>query len=228
VSGTGELASAIIPVHNGARFLPDAIANVLGQNYPSLEIIVVDDGSTDDIDVVVASLQIDLRYLKQENAGPAAAGNRGIKEALADLIAFLDVDDLWPENVLGLLVQTLEQNLQYDAVRGLRSSWRRTKKPDVSNISAVRGIISVLYRRRTFQNVGLFDAALKFAEDTDWFARARDKKLKIAQLDRVTLLVRRHDHNMTRGESPAELNPLRVFKKTLDPKQAESVSATQG
>jgi glycosyltransferase involved in cell wall biosynthesis len=233
VIGRGApLVSVIIPVYNGARFLPEAIANILGQSYPSLEIIVVDDGSTDDLDAVVAALPIALRYLKQGNAGPAAARNRGIEEASAELIAFLDVDDLWPENVLGPLVQTLAQNPQYDAVRGFAQLMAANK--DTGRFEPIGDprdcypyyIGAGLYRRSAFQNVGLFDPELRFAEDADWFARAREKKLKIVQLDRVTLLVRRHDRNMTRGRSPAELNPVRVFKKALDRRRARSVSAT--
>jgi glycosyltransferase involved in cell wall biosynthesis len=231
VSGPGELVSVIIPVYNGARFLPEAIANILGQNYPSLEIVVIDDGSTDDIDAVVAAIPVEVQYVKQENAGPAAARNRGIKETSADLIAFLDVDDLWPENVLGLLAETLEQNRQYDAVRGFAQLMAPNKETGrfehIGNPkeSYPYYIGAGLYRRSAFQNVGLFDAALKFAEDTDWFARALEKKLKIAQLDQVTLLVRRHGHNMTQGKSLVELNALRVFKKTLDRQRAEKPQA---
>jgi glycosyltransferase involved in cell wall biosynthesis len=77
---------------------------------------------------VVGALPIDIRYLKQENPGAAAARNHGIMEASAELIAFLDVDDLWPENVLGPLVRTLEQNPQYDAVRGFAQIMALNKK----------------------------------------------------------------------------------------------------
>jgi hypothetical protein len=226
--------SVIVPVYNGARFLPDAIANILGQNYPSLEIIVVDDGSTDDIDAVVEALPVEVRYFKQENAGAAAARNRGIKDASAELIAFLDVDDLWPENTLAMLVETLTQNPRCDLVRGFAQLMTLSKETGrfeyVGNPkeSFPCYIGAGLYRRSAFQNVGLFDAELKFSEDTDWFTRARGKRLKIEQLDQVTLLVRRHDDNMTRGKSLVELNTLRVFKKTLDRKRAETASATKG
>jgi glycosyltransferase involved in cell wall biosynthesis len=221
-------------VYNGARFLPEAIANILGQNYPSLEIIVVDDGSTDDIDAVVAALPVEVRYFKQENAGSAAARNRGIKDASAELIAFLDVDDLWPEKVLGQLVETLEQNPQYDVVRGFAQLMARDEKTGrfeyIGNPAASfqYSIGHGLYRRSAFQKVGLFDVGLKFGEDADWFNRAREKRLKIEQLDQVTLLVRRHDHNMTRGKSLVEVNTLRVLKKIVDRQRAETAGTTQG
>jgi glycosyltransferase involved in cell wall biosynthesis len=228
------LISVIIPVYNGARFLPEAIANILGQNYPNLEIIVVDDGSTDDIDAVVEALPIDVRYFKQENAGAAAARNRGIKDASAELIAFLDVDDLWPANLLGLLVETLKHNPQCEVVRGFAQLMAPNEETGrfeyIGNPkeSFPYYIGAGLYRRSAFHKVGLFDADLKFAEDADWFTRAREKRLKIEQLEQVTLLVRRHDDNMTRGKSLVELNTLRVFKKTLDRQRAETASAAQG
>jgi hypothetical protein len=228
------LISVIIPVYNGARFLPEAIANILGQNYPSIEIIVIDDGSTDDIDAVVAALPVEVRYFKQENAGAAAARNRGIKDASAELIAFLDVDDLWPEGVLELLVKILEQNPQYDVARGftqLMASDEETGHFEYIGNPEESFPYSIghgLYRRSAFEKVGLFDVGLKFGEDTDWFIRARGKGLKIEQLDQITLLVRRHDHNMTRGKSLVEVNTLRVFKKILDRQRAETASAPNG
>jgi hypothetical protein len=228
------LVSVIIPVYNGARFLPDAIANILGQNYPSIEIIVIDDGSTDDIDAIVEALPVEVRYFKQENAGAAAARNRGIKDASAELIAFLDVDDLWPAHVLGLLVETLKQNPQYEVVRGFAQLMAPNEETGhfeyIGNPkeSFPYSIGHGLYRRSAFQKVGLFDVGLKFGEDTDWFIRAREKGLKIEQLDQTTLLVRRHDHNMTRGKSLVELNTLRVFKKILDRQRVAAASTTPG
>ena len=78
-----------------------------------------------------------------------------------------------------------------------------------------------LYRRTAFEQVGLFDPRLRFGEDTDWFYRARDQHLRIEKLDQVTLLVRRHDRNMTQGRTAAELNPLLVVKKLLDRQRAQ-------
>ena len=233
-AATERIVSVIIPVHNGARFLPEAIANIIRQNYASVEIIVVDDGSDDDIDAAVQDLPVDVRFFKQKNAGAGAARNRGIKDASGDLIAFLDVDDLWPENNLGLLADTLLQNPDCDVVHGFAQ---------LMAVSATTGqfeyvgnpgesfpyyIGAGLYRRAAFQKVGLFDAELKFGEDTDWFARARECGLLIEKLEQVTLFVRRHDHNMTRGKSLVELNTLRVFKKTLDRKRAEATDASHG
>ncbi|HRF06868.1 glycosyltransferase [Accumulibacter sp.] len=216
------LVSVIIPVYNGAAFLGEAIANVLAQHYPALEIIVVDDGSTDSIAEAVRQLPVDVRYFRQDNAGAAAARNRGIKDTSGEFIAFLDVDDLWPEGNLRMLVSTLIEAPDRDAVHG--RAQLLVKNPDSDAYDYVGNpkesfpfyIGAGLYRRRAFERVGLFDTELQFAEDADWFHRAADVELAIARPEAVTLLVRRHGANMTSGKTLVELNALRVFKKALD------------
>jgi len=86
--------SIIIPSYNRQNLLPKAIDSLLGQTYPYFEIIIVDDGSTDNTRTVLKKYLDDrIRYVYQENGGPAAARNRGIKEARYSLLAFLDSDD---------------------------------------------------------------------------------------------------------------------------------------
>ena len=101
--------SAVIPAYNAAEFVGRAIKSVLGQTRPADEIIVVDDGSTDDTAEAVREYAGQVRYIRQDNAGASAARNRGIAEAKGEWIAFLDVDDEWlPENLevqLGLLAR---------------------------------------------------------------------------------------------------------------------------
>lgn len=92
------LVSAVVPVHNGERFLAAALDSVLFQDYEPLEVIVVDDGSTDRSAEVASSRPV--RLLRQENAGMAAARNAGIAHASGELVAFIDADDEWlPEAV---------------------------------------------------------------------------------------------------------------------------------
>lgn len=230
------LISVIVPVYNGARFLRDAVTNILGQNYPALEIVVVDDGSSDDIDDVVASLPVDVRYFKQKNAGAASARNRGIRDASGELITFLDVDDLWPEQNLRVLVETLRQKPEINVVHGYGQLMEFT--PETGRYEFVGNpkesfpyyIGAALYRRAAFERVGLFDTELQFAEDTDWFNRAIESKIGVLRVPEVTLFVRRHSQNMTRGKSLVELNTLRVFKKAIDRKRARDmeVAASAG
>jgi len=215
------LISVIIPVYNGARFLEEAVSNVLAQQYPALEIIVVDDGSTDDVAGALTKLPVDVRYFRQENAGAAAARNRGIKDASGDLIAFLDVDDLWPVNNLRVLLDVLTRDATADVAHG-RGQLTQYVPGGTGEYVGNPGesfpyyIGAGLYRRRAFEKVGLFDAELRYGEDSDWFNRAYERKLPIHQLNEVTLFVRRHESNMTRGKTLVERNLIRIVKKQLE------------
>lgn len=220
------LISVIVPVYNGAAFIEDAIGSIRAQQYDPLEIIIVDDGSTDDIAAVIARLPRDVRYSRQENSGPAAARNRGIKDASGELFAFLDVDDLWPEGNLRILSDVIAGDPDLDVVHGRGQLTRYRGDAGVGEYlgnpgESFSGYIGAgLYRRRAFEKVGLFDAELQFGEDTDWFNRAAECGLRIARLEEVTLFVRRHDANMTRGKTLVEQNLIRIVKKQLDRRSA--------
>jgi hypothetical protein len=125
------------------------------------------------------------------------------------------------------MVDHLLAHPDVDVVRGRAQVTRYTTAGDAGEYlgnpaeSFPHYIGAGLYRRRAFEKVGLFDADLRFAEDTDWYSRAAEKRLPILHVDEVTLFVRRHDGNMTRGKTIVELNQLRLFKKMLDRRRAE-------
>lgn len=201
------MVSVIVPVRNGASFLPEAVASIQAQNYDAIEIVVVDDGSTDEIENVLRRLPATIRYIRQEPSGPAAARNRGILAARGALIAFLDVDDLWPPNNLGLMVDALARNPEMDVVQGYPQILRQM--PDAGQYEFVGSPQDIfldylgtgLYRRCAFDKVGLLDEQMTFGEDVDWFYRARDCGLAMERLEQISLLVRRHARNITRGKA---------------------------
>jgi len=217
------LVSVIIPVFNGARFLPEAIASVMRQKYPALEIIVVDDGSEDAIDAAVAALPVAVRFFRQPcNLGPAAARNRGVAEASGAFIAFLDVDDLWTDNNLHTLVDALAANPGHGVALG---------PPQIVLQEGATGPLNYmgnpvetfpyyvqcgLFRRTALQRVGRFDEMLRYGEDLDWFKRAGEAGLRIAQVDQVSCLIRRHGGNTTFGKTLRDSNVLRVMKKAIE------------
>ena len=220
-SNNKPLISVIMPVYNGEKFIKEAIDNILGQNYPALEIIVVDDGSTDNTKNIIDKLPVDIRYFPQTNDGPASARNKGIRDASGKYILFLDVDDLWPENNIHLLLNEIEKDKNLEVVRGYAQLMKTDEKGKMEFIGNPRDsfpdyIGAGIYRREVFEKVGLYDPAMKFGEDADWFNRARELNIPMKRLDAVTLYVRRHGGNMTEGKSLLELNALKVFKKALD------------
>ncbi|MER3447557.1 MAG: hypothetical protein C4291_12305 [Candidatus Dadabacteria bacterium] len=226
-SSKKPLVSVIIPVLNGERFINEAVENVLSQNYPALELIIVDDGSTDKTEEIILQLPCDIRYFKQENGGPASARNRGIKDASGEFIAFLDVDDLWPDNNLNFLIGELLCDPEIEVIHGyaqlMKMNPQNNKYEYIGNPKeSFRYYIGAgVYRKSVFTKVGLFDNTLIFGEDHDWFNRAKELNIKIKRIEDVTLLVRRHGQNMTRGKNIIELNTLRVFKMALDRKRAQ-------
>ncbi len=221
--GKRPLISIIIPVFNGERFIDEAVSCIRSQQYPALEIIFVDDGSTDQSAAVIAELKTDYRYFRQENQGPTAARNRGIKESTGDYIAFLDVDDLWPANNLHHLMDELQAGSSMLAVHGYAQLTE--KDPETGKYEylgnpgeSFPGFLGAgLYRKEIFSVVGMFDPLFAYTgEDADWFKRASEMQAPIRKLPEVTLFVRRHGENTTGGRNLVELNTLKVFKRSLD------------
>jgi len=199
--------SVVIPVHDGARFIGEALACVHAQEYPELEVIVVDDGSTDDLDAALAEVAHPFRLVRQANQGAAAARNAGIAAAQHDWVAFLDVDDLWPPGVLRLLAQHLILHPDVPVVHGDIATLYPSEDGGPSDGGGwVVGpseddvfpfiICAGLYRRDIFDRVGGFDASLRYGEDTEWFVRLRLRHPSVMIPD-VIVHRRRHPDNMT-------------------------------
>jgi len=212
--------SVIIPVYNGESTLIEAVESVRSQASDSLEIIVVDDGSTDRTDAVIRTLGPKVRSFRQANAGPAAARNRGLTEARGDRIAFLDADDLWAPGKLARQLDFLERHPEVDVVQGMshpfRDEWRDglrlrrwlarvwSPKPD-----------SALFRAGVFARVGPFAGDMTIGEDLDWFFRARELGVRIAVLPEVAVYYRRHEGNLTRDPQTVTQASLTALRTSL-------------
>jgi glycosyltransferase involved in cell wall biosynthesis len=220
----GPLVSVIIPVFNGERFLREAVESVLAQKYSPVEIIIVDDGSTDGTATVARSFPETVRYLHQTNHGPAAARNRGIEQAQGDLIAFADTDDLWPSHKLELQLPYLIRDSKIDIVLGRIQQvlLSETQAKEIGDPAFSVNLGSAVIRKSCFERVGLFDETMRYSEDVDWFMRAREGAAAIMTTDAVTLFYRQHEQNMTRGKSTSELNVLKALKKSLDRRREQT------
>lgn len=178
--------SVIIPTCNRAGFLEKAIDSVLSQSYRNIELIVVDDGSTDNTPQILARYGRSIVSLHQSNQGPAAARNRGIREARHPLLAFLDSDDFFVPEKLALQVATMEAEPAL-LISHTQEIWRRNgchlnqKKihdkghGEIFSRSlrlCVVGMSTVMARRAFFDQVGLFNEELPCCEDYDLWLRA--------------------------------------------------------
>lgn len=208
----GPLVSVIVPVHNGARFLPEALASICAQGYRPMEVVIVDDGSEDDTARVAATLPGAVVLSHPARRGPAAARNTGLERASGELVAFLDADDLWPAGALATQVDRL---LQAPGVDLLLGRTRRLGDPAATSFVAPY-LGSGLFRRVVFDRVGRFDEALRFSEDHDWFLRARELGVSIEISDELALIYRAHEGSMTRGpDRPPDLQLLGVLRRSL-------------
>ena len=213
-----------MPAYNAAGFIPDAVESIRRQAYPRLELIIVDDGSTDRTAEVAKNLtDLSVHYVYQPNGGPARARNHGLRLAQGDVIALLDADDLWPPDRLRCQVRYLEDDPLTEIAIGRFQCFRTVPQPgggsetQISRLTFVNFLVgAALYRRRVFDRIGGFDEAMRFGEDWDWFMRAREKRVPIVAHDDVTLLYRQHQSNMTRGMDAKEMHVMDVLKKSLD------------
>jgi uncharacterized protein (DUF1919 family) len=231
---SNSFVTVIIPVYNGERFLAGAVQNVLRQNYDPLEIIIIDDGSTDRTASIASTFKHCVRYYCQPNRGPAAARNLGIEEARGDVVAFLDVDDLWPINKLKRQTNYLAANPSVEIVQGLIQNMALdTSAPtgelifeETTEPYKFINLGSAIYRRSVFEKVGLLDETLCDNEDMDWFFRAWEKNVTKVVLDHVGLFYRKHDCNMSRQQDRCDLQLVRLFKKHLDRSRAQGLLST--
>jgi len=182
-------ASIIIPTHNGDQYIGQTVDSALAQTYGDVEVIVVDDGSTDDTRQVLAQYGSQICYIHQENRGPAAARNVGFAAAQGEYLLFLDSDDLIPPDKLTRQINFLEAHPNYQIVY---SAWQFISSDGARIIGEVRPgkegnllkdilcrsfvIVSpgaVVLRRECLEKGGLFDESLALmgSEDTDLWLR---------------------------------------------------------
>jgi glycosyltransferase involved in cell wall biosynthesis len=205
--------SVVIPTYNSAAYLPAAIESVLNQTLPPLEVIVVDDGSTDESAAAVRRFGDRIRWVSQENRGPAAARNRGLSLARGDLVAFLDADDVWLPEKLAEQAIVFAENPQIGLVHsnfwfmdlktGERSLPVRREEPlrgrcyeDLVLRGCAIHISTVIVRRDDLAATGGFDERIRraSAEDYDlWIRLAR--RHEVAYVDRPLALYRVHSSN---------------------------------
>lgn len=235
----GPLVSVVIPAYNAERFLGEAIESVLAQTYSPVELIVVDDGSTDRTAAVAAAYG-EATVISQENSGPSAARNRGAAAAGGELLAFHDSDDAMTPDKLAVQVGHLldnpgvgcvlaEQELLVEPGAELPFWVEGTKvptvmpprPPELADEPMVHPMTMVV-RRTTFEQVGGFDESMRAAEDFDWMLRASEEEVEIARLTNVLLRRRVHAASLTQDAAAARAGLFRAFKGRIDRHRARA------
>ncbi|MDS3861159.1 glycosyltransferase family A protein [Thermosynechococcaceae cyanobacterium BACA0444] len=213
------LITVIIPVWNGEKFLSEALESIHAQEYPSLEIIVVDDGSTDN-SAVIAQSDPTVNYYYQNNQGPGAAKNMGLEKANGKFIAFLDCDDIWTRDTLRRHSSYLVNNPSVDIIQSQVQEYCLNNYDQKFNPITVPYFMfalmaSSLYRKYVFDSVGFFDTTLSCSEDWDWTLRAYEINIHKEKLEFTSLLYRKHDNNMTKFLTLSQLNLVKVYHRHL-------------
>ena len=220
--------SVVVPAYNAARFLPEAIDSVLAQSIADVEVIVVDDGSTDGTESVVGRYGAPVRYVRQSNRGVSVARNRGIEESRGRYVAFLDADDTWYPSKLEKQLAALERQADYracctayDVVAEDRSPLacqrglgRTARLDDFVLLGTVAFVSTIVCERSLLRELDGFDPALSQCADWDMWIRVATRT-DILNVDEPLACYRQHGTNMSRNARLLEEDSVRVLQKTF-------------
>lgn len=229
-----------MPAYNARPYIEESIWSVLNQDYSNIELIVVDDGSKDGTPEAAEQFGSRVTVLRQKNAGPAAARNRGIAAASGEFIAFLDADDVWLPGKVTMQVKYLQDYPEVGVVFGRFLRWEsqldgafsEPPTPTYLNTSMtlvpehsgwiykallfdnVVHIITAMIRRSVIDQVGTLDESLPTGEDYDFWLRV-SRKFRMAKLDRTLAYYRMHGASITKVPRK-ENNEYKVLLKALE------------
>jgi len=198
-----QLISVIAPVYNGENYLSQAIESVLKQTYKNIEIIIVDDGSTDKTaDLVKTYLnQTNIRYIYQKNGGHGPALNTGVSSATGEFLSFIDHDDLWDDRKLQIQLQAFVDNTELDIVFAHMKNF--SENDLVNRLTFEKNPMPgympgpMLIRRKAFFEIGLFETDLRKGYFFPWYALMQSKGLKTLLLSESLYHRRVHGDNLS-------------------------------
>lgn len=210
------LISVIIPAFNAENGLFAAIESVLQQAYQPLEIIVVDDGSTDATGSIARQAS-GVTCIEQENQGASGARNTGIRASQGEVIAFLDSDDLWLPRHIEFLLRSFKEDA------AIEFTWGSTQL-DLTNAASniphhpaeepwtVFSLGAGLFRRNVFEHVGFFDQRLKTGNDLDWFCRATQLGVPCKRIPETVQIYRKRPESLTGDVVQMQADRMRMFR----------------
>ena len=230
--------SAIIPTYNNAAFIKDAVLSIQNQTVPPAEIIIVDDGSTDNTQYIVQQLDGNIQYIRQQNRGPSAARNAGIKAAKGDWIAFLDADDQWTTDKLEKQIKALQHSPELKLLAGdmseididnqILEASVLNKHHFLEKFKALDGkplpdafiellrknfipTGTVLIKKDILLEAGLFNDNIRYGEDLELWAKVASQH-PVTCLPDVLMLRRQHGSNSTQSAEPLLIDLIKVME----------------
>lgn len=229
--------SVIIPTYNRAKLLPRALHSVLKQSYKAEEILIIDDGSSDNTEEVLQAFMSHIRYIKQENSGVSAARNKGIELARCEWVAFLDSDDEWHTDKLQKQVDLYEQNPNlafiHTGEQWIRNNKkvsypRKLQKPSgwcfLENTATCKiAASSVLMKKALFEELGDFNKDLLVCEDYDmWLRIAYSYELGLVDEE---LISKYAGHaQLSNSIFAIDAYHIDILERFLDSKHADEIS----
>jgi len=225
----GGLVSVVIPCCDCEAYVGQAIESVLGQSWPPLELIVVDDGSRDGSEKVVRSFGEAVRLVKIPHGGAGAARNAGAVLARGDYVAFLDADDLWPGDSLQVRLEAFLRDPGLDMVFGMTAQFispeldaaTRSRIVCPGEPVMVRLPGTVLLSRKAFDRVGGFATDVAVGEGLDWIMRCAELGLHGGTVRSVVLRRRLHAVNLGKPRSTRK-DYLKVVRAALERRRTAS------
>lgn len=222
--------SVIIPVFNGERHITATLESVFEQSLKPLEVIVINDGSTDGSGDKVRRFEPNVNYIHQPHQGVGAARNKGVAHARGDFFAFVDADDLWPPNSLRARYQVFAEHPEVEVVFGFAQNFLseevicRQEELSATPLDPMPGyqVGSMLVRGESYLKVGAFRTDLRVGEGIDWFARAREQSLIERMIPDLVLRRRIHGNNLGVREHQSWSDYARVIKSALDRRRMQT------
>jgi glycosyltransferase involved in cell wall biosynthesis len=215
---SSPLISVIIPVYNQSTYILEAISSVLAQTVLPLEIIVIDDGSDDDINETLESVKNNIVYYRQSSLGASAARNKGVEVSQGEWLAFLDADDLWAPIKLEqqlIAIRKHNVNISFSHIEQFISPELLVGK--LTDVSIKNKIMpgycasTMLIKKDIFYQVGEFNPGYRLGEFIAWFVLLKNKALQFHLLDDILAKRRVHRNNTSTRNKSARQDYLKIF-----------------
>lgn len=226
------MIAIVIPVYNGAKFLGESIDSALSQSYRPIQVIVIDDGSTDESFAIASSYgDVTVRY--QGQGGPSAARNHGLSLVEAEFVTFVDADDQMTKDGLRAQYEHLAADDQLECVFGYANTKLEpgTQTPAWLNApvghNSVVPFPSALFRTATLREVGGFDESVRVGEWFELFTRLRERPFAVSVVPTEVIHKRVHSDNLSHQQEEMQAGMFLSLKKRLERQRSRQDDDTE-